>query len=99
MKTAPTSSGAGKGIPSQLSEETFFFKEKEVKKEDGMESARLKRMFNEVDADVAFYKKMSEVYRAAEVAFKQNMDADIKAKDERKAAIATGLVVEEAKNA
>ena len=42
---------------------------------------------------------MSEVYRAAEVAFKQNMDADIKAKDERKAAIATGLVVEEAKNA
>ena len=43
-------------------------------------------MFNDVNQDLHFYQKMSEVYTAASKAFKANMEAEKKAKKEREAA-------------
>ena len=37
------------------------------KLETGKDSARIKKMFNDLDSDLPFYKKMSEVY-SSEVA-------------------------------
>ena len=51
------------GVP--VRNNTISFKE-----ETGAESARIKQMVNDFKKDVAFYQKMSEVYRLAEVAFK-----------------------------
>ena len=36
-----------------------------TKLETGKDSARIKKMFNDMDSDLPFYKKMSEVYKAA----------------------------------
>ena len=38
-------------------------------------------MFNEVESDVVFYEKMSEVYKAASIAFRENMAAEKRAKE------------------
>ena len=42
--------------------------------ETGYDSSRIKHMVSDFKKDVAFYKKMSEVYRLAAVAFKENME-------------------------
>ena len=45
-----------------------------TEKESGADSARFKQMMTDVKKDVAFYKKMSEVYRLAAIVFKDNME-------------------------
>ena len=70
-------------------------KKKPIVPENGLESARIKKMFNDVDSDVHFYQKMSDVYKAAAIAFKENMAAEMKAKEQRQVKdIEAGLVVE-----
>ena len=68
-------------------------KKKPIVPEGGLESARIKKMFNDVDSDVHFYQKMSDVYKGAAIAFKENMAAERKAKEQRQARdIEAGLV-------
>jgi len=80
-----------KGLPALLSEE-YFESEPE---QNGIESARVKKMFNAVDSDVVFYQKMSEVYKTASTAYRSNMENERKQKAERQAAIAAGLIIED----
>ena len=55
-------------------------KKQPVVPEGGIESARIKKMFNDVESDGHFYKKMFEVYKAAAIAFQENMEAERRAK-------------------
>ena len=48
-----------------------------IAEETGADSARIKQMVSDFKKDVAFYRKMSEVYRLAAVAFKENMMAEL----------------------
>ena len=53
-----------------------------IEEETGPDSARIKQMVSDFKKDVAFYKKMSEVYRLAAVAFKENMMAELQRQSE-----------------
>jgi hypothetical protein len=75
-----------------MSEEFF---ESSEPAENGIESARMKKMINDVDSDVVFYQKMSEVYKSASMAYRSNMETARKQKADRQAAVAAGLLLEE----
>ena len=65
-------SGDGGQVPTILPQE-----------ETGYDSSRIKQMVSDFKKDVAFYKKMSEVYRLAAVAFKENMEQERKKQEEQ----------------
>ncbi len=52
-------------------------------------------MFNDVDSDVNYYKKMCEVFKTAKKNYETNKKAELAARKEREAAIAAGLITEE----
>lgn len=74
---------------------TVVNKKQPVVPENGIDSARIKKMFNDVDSDMHFYHKMFEVYKAAAIAFKENMEAERRANKERSASLVKEGTTEE----
>ena len=55
-----------------MASETCASNENLVVQETGLDSARIKKMFNDVDSDVNYYKKMSEVFKTAKKTYESN---------------------------
>lgn len=83
--------GASKNsIPKITEREDTFVIPRHI--EAGQDSARIKKMFNDVDSDVAFYKKMSEVFSTAQAAYVRSRREEEEAKKQLDEAIAAGIV-------